>query len=412
VHLFSNYIPSRGIGNLILSHISSSNQDANADDKTAKKKKKIHFFSSSGGNAGLAAVIAARDLNCPCTVVVPLSTKPMMVQKLRDAGATEVIQHGASWYEADNYLRERFIDIPGKHINSKAEAMANEKTRPQQQGSVVGIEERADRGSGHSSGTTDVTLTTAGKEEQEVEVKNVYLPPFDHPMIWEGNATLVEELARQLPAMDEGKTCHQANGAPAQPPFPADVIVCSVGGGGLFNGVIAGLDRHIHKNDKQTRPVDHNTRPVHVLAAETAGAASLAYSLSKDSLQSLSAITSLATSLGALKVAPQTFRNARAPPLGVKVSSVITSDAEAARGVVRLAEEDRLLVELACGIVVDVAVGVRLKEVVPDLTPESRVVVIVCGGSNVTPEMLCEYQHRLKYGWDEKQVPRMDEKWS
>ncbi|KAL1965376.1 hypothetical protein VTN77DRAFT_5813 [Rasamsonia byssochlamydoides] len=340
---------SRGIGNLILAHLSDPSSQG----------KKLHFYSSSGGNAGLAAVIAARDLGCPCTVVVPLSTKPMMVQKLRDAGATDVIQHGASWFEADTYLRENFIEVPGQQqVNSK----------------------------GDQRGTPDVSFT------ENERVKNVYVPPFDHPHIWEGNSTLVPELVRQLPPREDGDASK----------FPADVIVCSVGGGGLFNGVIRGLEEHLRKQQRH-----EGTGNVHVLAVETKGADSLAYSLKKGTLTSLSAITSMATSLGALRVAEKTFQNARSPPTGIDVTSVVASDAEAARGVVQLADESRLLVELACGVSVDVATGVRLREAVKDVNPNTRVVVIVCGGNIISPEILAEYRHRLKYGWDN--VPRMED---
>jgi L-serine/L-threonine ammonia-lyase len=305
-------------------------------------------------------VIAARDLGCPCTVVVPMTTKPVMVQKLRDAGATDVIQHGASWTEADSYLRTNFIQVPGQHqINSKGDGRA----------------------------TPDVGLTA------NEQVKNVYVPPFDHPRIWEGNSTLIPEIIAQLPPREEedaGK-------------FPADVIVCSVGGGGLFNGVIRGLTDHFREH-----PRGEDDENVHVLAVETKGADSLAHSLQKGMLSSLSAITSLATSLGALRVAPQTFQNASSPPAGIDVTSVVASDAEAARGVLELADESRLLVELACGVSVDVAIGNRLKEVVKDVGPKTRVVIIVCGGSNITPEIVSEYRHRLEYGWDNP--PRMDQR--
>lgn len=343
---------------MILAHLSDPSSQG----------KKLHFYSSSGGNAGLAAVIAARDLGCPCTVVVPMTTKPMMVQKLRDAGATDVIQHGASWYEADTYLRENFIEVPGqKQTNSK----------------------------GEQQGAPDVSVTS------NEQVKNVYVPPFDHPHIWEGNSTMVPELVRQLPPREDGDSTK----------FPADVIVCSVGGGGLFNGVIRGLSEHINKQQQQQQaqdgPPSSAEKKVQVLAVETKGADSLAYSLERGSLQSLPAITSMATSLGALRVAAQTFKNASSPPPGIEVTSVVASDAEAARGVVQLAEDNRLIVELACGVSVDVATSVRLKEVVKDLNPNTRVVVIVCGGSNITPEMVGEYRHRLKYGWDN--VPRMDD---
>jgi cysteine synthase len=85
----------RGVGNFILSRVRANPGNAN-----------MHFYSSSGGNAGLACVHAARSLGFPASVVVPLSTKPLMISKLRAAGATDVIQEGASWAYADRHLRE------------------------------------------------------------------------------------------------------------------------------------------------------------------------------------------------------------------------------------------------------------------------------------------------------------------
>ncbi|CAG7915754.1 unnamed protein product [Penicillium olsonii] len=315
----SGSFKSRGIGNLILSSLSDP----------ANHGKTLHFFSSSGGNAGLAAVVAARDLGCACTVVVPQSAQPMMVQKLRDAGASDVIIHGASWFEADTYLRETFID----NGDSKSDSA------------------------------------------------NIYVPPFDHPEIWRGAGTLIDEMVRQLP--------------PSENPFPADAIVCSVGGGGLLNGVVDGLERHLPV--QQTKSLSEGKK-VRIIATETAGADSLAHSLRQGSLQSLSAITSQANTLGALRVAPKTFQNAFSPPSGIEVTSVVATDADAARGVVRLSDDLRLEVELACGISVQVGLD-RLKEVMPDLTPESRVVIIVCGGSGVTPELISDYRQKLKNGW-------------
>lgn len=266
-----------------------------------------------------------------------------MISKLRAAGATEVLQHGASWFEADTYLRERFIE--------------NQDLGPDQ-GNV-----------------------------------SVYVPPFDHPLIWEGAGSMIDEIAVQLPSRDDGA------GVSA---FPAGVVVCSVGGGGLFNGVVDGLEKFLQGRCTASASTSSKKKEedVHVLAVETHGADSLAQSLSADKLSSLSAITSQATSLGALCVAEKTFSNARSPPTGVKVSSVVGSDGEAARGVLRLADEMRLQVELACGISLEVAVCGRLKEVIPDMNPETRVVVVVCGGSNVTAEMIAEYRRRVEEGWN------------
>ncbi|KAJ5647662.1 tryptophan synthase beta subunit-like PLP-dependent enzyme [Penicillium lividum] len=325
----SGSFKSRGIGNLILSALKNP----------ANKSKAVHFYSSSGGNAGLAAIHAARDLNCACTVVVPYSTKPMMITKLRSAGASDVVQHGASWFEADTYLRENFIE----------------------------------------------------KQPADENIVNVYVPPFDHPDIWDGAGSMVDEIASQLPVREAGG--RQVAGA-----FPADAIVCSVGGGGLLNGVVAGLEKHMDEFGSGTDIP--GVKRVHVLAVETSGADSLALSLRNGRLSTLDAITSQATSLGALCVAKKTLANAKYPPPGVQVSSLVGSDAEAARGILRLADETRLQVELACGISLEIAVAGRLKEVMADLTADSRVVVVVCGGSNITAEMIAEYRQRLDEGWE------------
>jgi L-serine/L-threonine ammonia-lyase len=331
IKIADNY---RGIGNMILSHSSDPSNNG----------KNLHFYCSSGGNAGLAAVVAARDLGYACTIVVPHSTKQYTIDKLRAAGASEVLQHGANWSEADTFLRETFIDVPKQQ---------------------------------ESSNVTEI----------DDGVKNVYIHPFDHPIVWEGHSTLISELVDQLPAREDGDDTQ----------FPADVIICSVGGGGLFNGLIYGVNEYY-----RTHPKDGpREKKLDVLAVETKGADSLAYSLQNGALKSLDAITSIATTLSALCVAPKAFQNALEPPEGVKVTSVVVSDAEAARGVVTFADEMRILVEPACGLSIDVALGARLREAVTErkLGPDSRVVVVVCGGSAVTPEVVAEYRSKLAQGW-------------
>lgn len=257
----------------------------------------LHFYSSSGGNAGLACATAARTLGRSATVVVPLSTKPMMIAKIKTAGATEVIQHGASWVEADMFLRE---EVLAKDPNG------------------------------------------------------VYVAPFDHKDVWDGAATIVEEL--------EDKP---------------DVIMCSVGGGGLFCGLQIGLAR------KQWEDVK-------ALAVETQGADSLATSLREGKLTTLPEITSIATHLGAKTVAPKTFELAQ----NQNVRSVVLSDAEAAMGCWRLADDERMIVEPACGVSVAPCYDGRLKKLLPQLTGESKVVIIVCGGSDITLDRLCAFREQ------------------
>ena len=67
--------------------------------------------------------------------------------------------------------------------------------------------------------------------------------------------------------------------------------------------------------------------------------------------------------------------------------------------------EQRLQVELACGISIELGT-MKLKEYFPDLAPESRVVVVVCGGSNVTSKMLCDWRNEYAYIEEETEARR------
>lgn len=383
----SGSFKSRAMGAQILAHL---NNPLNAG-------KNIHFFASSGGNAGLAAVCAARTLGFPCTVVVPVSTKALMVEKLRKAGARDVVRHGETFSEAGEFMRDVLM-----------------------KGSSEGDEE--------------------GEKEAEKEVVKIALHPFDHEAIWEGNSTLVDELVEQVPAV-AGDGSEEAGGYDDMV-LPVDAIVCSVGGGGLLNGLVIGLERRRRQLALQrtvSSTLKGQGKPTHLVAVETRGTDSLAAAMEKGSLVSLPKITSQATSLGAIKVSERTLQYAIHPPEGVQVHSTVLSDADAARGVLRLVDDERVLVELACGVCVEAAIGdasrvektkkrkrvvdegygddrlssgeesdasspenplrSKLKELVPDLGPESRVVIVVCGGSNVTIDGAVEWRSMLKEGW-------------
>ena len=127
---------------------------------------------------------------------------------------------------------------------------------------------------------------------------------------------------------------------------PPDVVICSVGGGGLFNGVMEGMERA-------------NWTKTTVLAMETEGADSLNTSLEKGELTTLPGITSLATTLGAVRVSAKTYELAARDP---RVKSVVLSDAEAALGSWRLADDERIMVELACGVNVALCYDGRLEK--------------------------------------------------
>jgi L-serine/L-threonine ammonia-lyase len=248
------------------------------------------FVSSSGGNAGYAAAYAGRKLGVQTTVFVPETTPPDARRKIASQGA-EVQVAGRVWDEAD----------------LEARALAE-------------------------------------------KVEGLYISPFDHPLIWEGHATIVDELAREIEK--------------------PDAIVLSVGGGGLLCGVIEGLRRN-------------GWQDVAVLAVETEGTASLATSLAQGRLVTLERITGVATSLGAKTVAREAFERARRHP----VQSVVVTDGETIDACVQFADEHRCLVEPACGA--SLALAYSRPE---SLARAESVVIIVCGGMGITLDRIQEWK--------------------
>ena len=199
----------------------------------------------------------------------------------------------------------------------------------------------------------DSWIEANGKALTLLDEQTVFIHPFDDPLLWKGHSTMIEELAAQG----------------AKP----DVIVCSVGGGGLLNGVIEGM-RTVGWTD------------VGVLAAETVGAASLHSSLSEGRLVTLNEITTVATSLGAKTVSTRTFELATE----FKVKSCALPDKAAVQGSVDLLNFHRILTEPACGVSV-----AALGEVNRLFPAAKRAVVIVCGGIGTTIGQLQAWQTGL-----------------
>lgn len=238
-----------------------------------------HFVCPSGGNAGFAAAFVGAALGIPTTILVPTTTHETVRQAIRDIGA-EVIVRGDVWDETNQF--------------------------------ALALCDQADA---------------------------FYIPPFDHPDIWDGNATLIDEVAKE----------------------DFDVVICSVGGGGLLSGVVQGLQRN-------------NLAHIPVIAVETEGAASLHAAMQAGELVTLPAITSIASTLGARRVAQQALDCTRQHI----VSSVLVSDAQAVDACLRFADEMRTLVEPACGAALAV-----LYQNLPQLSGFTKPLVVICGGIGV-----------------------------
>uniref|UniRef100_A0A8C5AJ45 L-serine ammonia-lyase n=1 Tax=Gadus morhua TaxID=8049 RepID=A0A8C5AJ45_GADMO len=190
----------------------------------------------------------------------------------------------------------------------------------------------------------------------------VFISPFDDPLIWEGHTSLVRELEEDL---------KEKPGA----------VVLSVGGGGLMNGVVEGLRRA-------------GWADVPVVAMETHGAHSLNAAVKAGRLVTLPEITSIATTLGLATVSAQSLKLSGEHP----VFSEVVTDQDAVRAVERFVDDEKILVEPACGA----ALAAVYCGIIERLQVEGKlqqalgpVVVVVCGGNNISMEQLRGFKKKL-----------------
>jgi len=259
----------------------------------AVKEGLKHFVSSSGGNAGYAAAYAGRKLGVKTTVFVPSTTPADAIAKIEEQEA-EVLVEGSVWDETDKYASD-FSD----------------------------------------------------------KVKGLYISPFDHPLIWDGHATVIDEIAEDIEKPDG--------------------IILSVGGGGLFCGVNEGLLRN-------------GWPDVPVIAVETEGADSLSATLKAGALVTLTEISSIAKSLAAKTVSSKVLEWDKKH----NIRSVVLTDRAAVSACFKFLNDHRFLVEPACGA--SLAVLYERPEVFQNA---KTVVVIVCGGIVVDLEKLHEWRKLL-----------------
>jgi len=184
-----------------------------------------------------------------------------------------------------------------------------------------------------------------------------YIHPFDHPDIWEGNSTIIAEAAEQMDGHVPG------------------AVVCVVGGGGLLCGIAMGMSR-VGWDD------------VPIVAVETVGAHSFYSAVQAGELVTLPGITSVAKTLGAVRVCEEAFLWTKKRP----ISAGTVTDKEAVDACLRFADDHHVLVEASCGAGL-AAVYEKKKELL-DLQPRS-LLVVVCGGSMCTISFLQDLQRQL-----------------
>lgn len=253
------------------------------------------FISSSGGNAGLAVAYASKMLGIPCQVIIPQTTPTMMINKIRAEDA-DVIIFGNDWNQADERAREL-----------------------------------------------------------SEELHYAYIPPFDHPVIWQGYTSLIKEMHKEQ--------------------IKPNAIIVSVGGGGLFSGLIKGL-YEVGWNESVT-----------MITAETEGAATLAKSVEANERIILDKINTIAVTLGAKQICQQAFDWTQKHP----VLPQVVTDKEAVDACLKFADDHRLLVEPACGAAL--AIIYQKRQIIEQF---QHIVVVVCGGNGVSLQLLQNWKSQFE----------------
>ncbi len=266
------------------------------------------FVSSSGGNAGLATAWCGRVLDVETTVCLP-ETAPQVVRRKIQGLGSKVVVAGSQWSEANAHALGLVAKSGGKAL---------------------------------------------------------LVHPFDMADLWEGHATLVEEVREQL----EGVT--------------PDLIVGSVGGGGLLMGILTGLKKVGWE------------KSVKVLACETHGADALAQSLREGKRVKLAGITSVAKSLGADKIGEEILAESARAHGEHLLEPFVATDEEAVASCLKFALDHNVLVEPACGAAL-APLYFHSDELKRANDKLENIVVEVCGGGAFNGiETLLGYADALK----------------
>lgn len=233
---------------------------------------------SSGGNAGVAAAYIGKQLGVKVTVFLPTTSKAIFINAIKSYGA-EVAVVGDSWDEANAAALDA-IDKTGA----------------------------------------------------------AFIPPFDHPLIWAGHSTIIDEVV--------------AVG------IKPDAVVLAVGGGGLACGVIAGMH-------------NYGWSDVPLFTVETTGTASFKASVDAGELVTLPKVSGIATSLGAKRVAAQLFEYSKQHP----ISPLVVTDNDTLSACRAFLDDHHVLLEPASGAPLSI-----IYQQHPSLADYQSILVVVCGG--------------------------------
>ena len=177
----------------------------------------------------------------------------------------------------------------------------------------------------------------------------IFIHPFDDPLVMAGQGTLGLEIMEDLPGTTD--------------------IIVSIGGGGFQGGVSTAV--------KAIKP------GVRIWGVETVGADAMSQALRVGHPVELSAITSIAKTLGAPSVSDRTLALAQEHLEEV----VVVTDDEAVQALKFILERLKVLTEPAASCTLSAAS--HLKD---QFRKDNNLVLIFCGG-NLSVEDLCKYSN-------------------
>jgi threonine dehydratase len=185
---------------------------------------------------------------------------------------------------------------------------------------------------------TDTIAQAFHQALQEVAAGKAMIHPFDDPAVIAGQGTLGLELHADAPGITD--------------------VVASIGGGGMITGVATAL--------KALNP------DIRIWGVETVGADAMTRSLAARQPVTLDTITSIATTLGAPTVSPQTL----AAVQSLVEEVVLVSNADAVRGIELFAAVSKVVTEPAAACTWPAALAIRDR-----LPADAKVALILCGGN-------------------------------
>ena len=192
------------------------------------------------------------------------------------------------------------------------------------------------------------TIQDAFKKIKDYESQGrIFIHPFDDQLVMAGQGTIGLEIMEDLPGTTD--------------------IIISIGGGGFAGGVSTAV--------KAIKP------EVRIWGVETLGADCMSQALKVGYPVELSAITSIAKTLGAPSVSPQTLSLAQEYLEEV----LVVTDDEAVQQLKFILERLKVLTEPAASCTL--AAALRLKD---RFTKNNNLVLIFCGG-NLSVTDLCKY---------------------